>query len=178
MRRRTGCNNQAGRNKFFSPPAPGDDPRAPHATSFPKLSPAKSASPPVVAGDNDGTAADDAPCPARSPDNSPEPAVATTAVPFPDTPYHSNTFARNKGESDAHNPPTGNRATADSTQAIEIAIRMDQTEEGSREVPLPRSQVSGRSRLLRPEAILSTQHPCRRDCLLLSTLIIRRQKAS
>jgi hypothetical protein len=176
-RPRIGCSSQADGSGFFFLAATGDDPRAPIPSGPCRRFPYMDASLGIVP-DSGDTVLDDGPSPSRWRDTSSAPAAATTDVLLADRLRYRNTVARSRGENGAHNPPTGIGATVDSTWGIEIPIQMNQAGGGSREVPLPRSQVLGRSRLLRPEAILLTPQPCHSGCPLLSTLITPRQYAS
>jgi hypothetical protein len=119
----TAHSNRAGRTKLFFQTPSCDDPRAPHATSLPRLSPAKFASPSVVAGDNDGTACADAPCPARSPDTAAGPCAPTTAAPPPGNARCNSPSAHSGDESDNRTPPKGRSANAAHTG--ELVLQQD-----------------------------------------------------
>jgi len=152
-RPRTGCSNQAGGNEKFFPAAVADDPRAPFPSRFrrhfPEICPSGECVP-----DSGATVRDDRPSPSRWRGTSAEPDGRSTGVPFPGTHRYSSTFARTRGGSNAHSTDTG--ATAAGTEGIESPVRIDQTEGGPREVPLPKGQVSGGSDNFDPRRLFFT----------------------
>jgi hypothetical protein len=134
--RRSGCNNQVGRNGFFLPAAPADHPRKPLLRGLRRRFPNTCAAGGIVP-DNGGTAPGGTLCPFRWLDTSAEPSAATTAVPPPCIRRRNKTSARSKGESDGRSLCTGSAATAAHRGGIETPAEMKQAERGPREVVLP-----------------------------------------
>lgn len=127
VRRRSGCSTQAGRNRFFLPAGPADDPRPPFSTRFQANSP-NSGGPGGIVLDSGGTVRAGRLSPFRWLDTSAGPSAATTGGPPPCTRGCNRTFARNTAEKDDRTPCTGNAASAARRRGIETPAQMMQTE--------------------------------------------------